>query len=556
MPRFTAALVDHARRGVHGAVAVAVVATCLFAAAGPAAPAAAATRSRVIDGPDVASYQHPHGARINWHKVARSGHEFAIIKATEGTFYRNPWFQQDYHGAHNAGLVRGSYHFARPHYPLVRSAKAQARYYVKRLGDSPTTARTLPPALDLETTGGLRRGPLVTWAQTFLLEARRLTGRIPLIYTYPYFWTSALGDASALARYPLWMASYGTHPGSTATLWQYTSRASVRGIRGSVDMSRLIASPESWRLLSDGRLPNPWPAMRPGSPQHVHATAGNATARVTWLPGDSGSSRIRSYVVSANTIDPVTERTVAAVTKTVSAQHFRTNIDGLRNGTAYTFTVRAANKRGTGRASDATGPTTPLVPVTMTVSAPSTRYGHDAHVHIRLVRTNSRHAISDRRVTVERRDAHGKWVVRRTLTTGSHGRTGLTLAQPRHNSRLRVIAHGPRGWQHPRRIVPVIVRSGVTAHLSRHHVRSGHRVTVRGHITPHVAGVHVRVQAYYRSSWHTLHRVRTTAHGAYVMHLRPRSHVRTTKYYRVVVAAFDGRSRGASAVHRVHVHRR
>src|SRR5436305_2757650 len=97
---------------------IVVAATALSPLAIPSA-ASATTGAAVIDGPDVASYQHPNGARILWRQVARSGKEFAIVKATEGTTYRNPWFYSDYNLSRRAGLVRGSYHFARPAYPVV-----------------------------------------------------------------------------------------------------------------------------------------------------------------------------------------------------------------------------------------------------------------------------------------------------------------------------------------------------------------------------------------------------------------------------------------------------
>src|SRR4051812_29154498 len=110
-------LVFTVRRIVAGTLA-AVVSTTTFGVVteGPQARAASPdadsrAASRVIDGPDVASYQHPYGHRIAWHKVAKAGHEFAIIKATEGRYYRNPWFHRDYSGARAAGLARGAYHF-------------------------------------------------------------------------------------------------------------------------------------------------------------------------------------------------------------------------------------------------------------------------------------------------------------------------------------------------------------------------------------------------------------------------------------------------------------
>src|SRR3954454_16130047 len=105
--RCAAVLAAFAVAGVPAAVAMA-----------PAAQAASRLNSEaIIDGPDVASYQHPYGARINWRKVARSHKDFAIVKATEGSSYRNPWFRRDYVGSRRAGLVRGSYHFARPGFP-------------------------------------------------------------------------------------------------------------------------------------------------------------------------------------------------------------------------------------------------------------------------------------------------------------------------------------------------------------------------------------------------------------------------------------------------------
>src|SRR5437763_1109876 len=266
----------------------------------PATPAAAAV---TIDGPDVSSYQHPAGASINWTKVAAAGHEFAIVKATEGTSYANSFFRADYWGIRHAGMVRGSYHYARPGYPLAKNALAQATFYARRLGAA-DTARTLPPALDLEETGGLSQPALIAWAQNFLIDLRRLTGRTPMIYSYPWFWTNAVGDPAAFARYPLWMASYrGVAPEAGATLWQYTAGAKVSGIRGPVDMSRLLADPTTFDAMADGVTPTPWPDAAPGAPAAVHADPSVNGATVRWLPGDAGSSGITGYTITVTPAD-------------------------------------------------------------------------------------------------------------------------------------------------------------------------------------------------------------------------------------------------------------
>ena len=66
-------------------------------------------------------------------QVAKAGKDFAIVKATEGTTYVNPYFAgpyaNDYADAAAAGLVHGSYHFARPALPVAASAKAQAKFF-------------------------------------------------------------------------------------------------------------------------------------------------------------------------------------------------------------------------------------------------------------------------------------------------------------------------------------------------------------------------------------------------------------------------------------------
>jgi lysozyme len=204
--------------------------------------AAAATTYSL--GTDVASYQHPSGQPIDWKAVAASGQAFTIVKATESTTYTNPYARADVTGARGAGLVVGVYHYANP----AVSATAQADYFARQVNGFGGTL--LPPALDLETTGGLSPSALITWTSTFLTRLRQDTGRTPMIYTGPYFWSTAMAGSKAFAQYPLWEAHWTTAaaPQSvggwpTWTLWQYSngtygSPAPVPGIPALVDRSR------------------------------------------------------------------------------------------------------------------------------------------------------------------------------------------------------------------------------------------------------------------------------------------------------------------------------
>jgi hypothetical protein len=98
------------------------------------------------------------------------------------------------------------------------------------------------------------------------------------------------------------------------------------------------------------------PPTVPGAPSAVTATAGSASASVTWTAPANGGSPITSY-----TVTPYIGSTAQAST-TVSGSPPTTaaTIGGLTNGTAYTFTVTATNAVGTGPASPASNAVTPM----------------------------------------------------------------------------------------------------------------------------------------------------------------------------------------------------
>ena len=487
-----------------------------------------ASASTTIDGPDVSSYQHPYGAPIKWAYVAKAGKEFAIVKATEGTSYVNPWFKTDYPRIRQVGMVRGSYHFARPAYPVASTASAQAHYYVRRLGTTARTSHTLPPALDLEISGGLSRGALVSWAQTFLLTVRRLTGRTPMLYTYPSFYWSALGDPVALQRYPLWMASYGTQvDSSTTTLWQYTSTASVRGIRGSVDMSRLVSASGTWKSLSDGRPSTAWPAQVPGAPQAVAAKAAAGRATISWLPGDSGSRALQSYRVTASP---------GGASVVVDATHFGVTMTGLHNGTPYTFTVQAINGVGAGTASVPTAAVTPMVPTKLVLKTPaSIVYGATANAKVTLTRTDSGKPLANRTVALQTRPVGTtKWSDPVNVVTDSYGHATASFV-PTGNVDVRASYSGPVGETPAHVRTTVLVATGVLASLSPAEAPLGTSAVITGSIAPATAGLTVTLQRLRSGVWSTLQTSVTDAAGGFTFTVTPTA--TGQKSYRVVSAA-------------------
>lgn len=192
-----------------------------------------------VTGPDVASWQHPGGQGINWFAVRNAGHEFAMVKATEGLNYVNPHFIPDSLAMRVAGVARGTYHFARPALPPEPQAALYATIVLGQNG-----LLDLPPVLDMEDSGGLPPDALIDWTHRYLNTVQALTGRVPIIYTYPRFWQTAMADSNQFTRYPLWIADYRGNDGPevpggwpTWTFWQTSDSGRIPGIAAGVDMN-------------------------------------------------------------------------------------------------------------------------------------------------------------------------------------------------------------------------------------------------------------------------------------------------------------------------------
>jgi GH25 family lysozyme M1 (1,4-beta-N-acetylmuramidase) len=209
-------------------------------------------------GIDVADYQHRNGALIDWSQVAAAGYKFAFVKATEGDYYVNPYYAYDLAQAKAAGLYVAGYHFAIPN---VSDGASQADYALRN-GAYTAGGRALPLALDIEYNPygpecyGLTPAEMVSWVSSFTAEAQRLTGQLPVIYTTADWWNTCTGDSAAFGADQLWVAAFGDDSPpmpagwSNWTFWQYTSRGSVPGVTGPVDVSYFLRA--AVRLVDPG----------------------------------------------------------------------------------------------------------------------------------------------------------------------------------------------------------------------------------------------------------------------------------------------------------------
>ncbi len=213
-------------------------------------------------GVDVASWQHPGGAAIDWSQVAASGVGFAGVKATEGNYYKNPYALTDLAAAQAAGLSVVAYAFAIPNGDGTAGSSspvAQADYLVQYLG---AASRSVPLMLDMEynpygaTCYGLSTTAMVNWISKFDSEIKAKTGQLPIIYTPRSWWNTCTGNSTGFGHTPLWVPDYSSSaspalPAGWATWasWQYTSTGTVAGIPdpGHTDLDQ--ANPAILSLL-------------------------------------------------------------------------------------------------------------------------------------------------------------------------------------------------------------------------------------------------------------------------------------------------------------------
>jgi GH25 family lysozyme M1 (1,4-beta-N-acetylmuramidase) len=237
-----------------GALIIAAIGGFAIPAATTTAPALAATTP--AQGVDVASFQHPSGAAIDWSSMASSGVTFTGVKASEGKYYTNPYYKTDTAQAVAAGLYVTPYIFANP-YPSTSDGTAvqQADYGATVIKSSTayTNNHMLPVTLDIEPNPytnsnqcyGLTQSAMQTWISQFMTEIKKDLGtsKTPIVYTTADWWNACTGNDTAFSAYPLWLASYGvTNPALPAgwnnyTIWQY-GQGTVDGISG-IDQDEL-----------------------------------------------------------------------------------------------------------------------------------------------------------------------------------------------------------------------------------------------------------------------------------------------------------------------------
>lgn len=186
---------------------------------------------------------------ISWAKVATAC-DGAIIRAGyrgygSGTLVTDSNFKNNIAGAKKAGVPIGVYFVTQA--ITEAEARQEARYTVELIKgykmaypifiDSENGASNGSGRADA---GKLSKDKRTAILKAFCKEVEKL-GYEAGIYASEY-WFNAYTDVSKLKKYYIWVAKYSTSkPNLNYDAWQYTSKGSVAGVTGKVDISTFKA---------------------------------------------------------------------------------------------------------------------------------------------------------------------------------------------------------------------------------------------------------------------------------------------------------------------------
>ena len=186
---------------------------------------------------------------IDFEKVKASGIDFVIIKAggSDKGFYTDSMFKENYNKAIAAGLSVGAYYFAGKNFRGIEAGITDARKFIKILDG---LKFDYPVFLDIEAQENKYKDS-ITDATVAFCEEMEKAGYFVGIYASDISGFKDKLNHDRIKDYTHWVARYGKEPEvyKNYGIWQYSSKGSVPGICGSVDMD--IAAVDYSKTITD-----------------------------------------------------------------------------------------------------------------------------------------------------------------------------------------------------------------------------------------------------------------------------------------------------------------
>ena len=226
---------------VTAAALLGAIAVYIFNSRRSAEPIELSRERYPISGLDFSS----HNGVIDFDRLVDDSIDFVILKATEGTTFKDPRFNANYRNARRAGIpVIGVYHFFR----FDTDGEMQVINLISSLQGKTVD---MPLVIDLE-----------EWTNPADIYTHEVVGRLNSMINYiesngytVMFYTNKDGYQRFIREhfktYPLWICSFSDPPLGQADddawqLWQYSHRGWVSACGTPVDLNTFNGSRQQW----------------------------------------------------------------------------------------------------------------------------------------------------------------------------------------------------------------------------------------------------------------------------------------------------------------------
>jgi lysozyme len=159
--------------------------------------------------------------------------QFVFIKATEGIFWEDPTFDDNWDDALKNNVARGAYHYFKPNSNALLQAKNFISSVKLKKGD-------LPPVLDIEEAGKKNKKELVNALKIYITTIEKKYGVKPIIYSNINFIENYLADD--FKNYKFWVAHYYVKDLKISdeidwVFWQYHDKAHLINSASGYDVN-------------------------------------------------------------------------------------------------------------------------------------------------------------------------------------------------------------------------------------------------------------------------------------------------------------------------------
>lgn len=202
----------------------------------------------IYEGIDVSNWQ----GYIDYSNVKNEGIDIVYIKASQGSNYKDPYFELNYENAKSNGLKVGVYHYVTAR--SITEAEREARFFASIISGKEIDCKL---AMDFEDFGSLNNSQINEISRAFLEELELLTGKETIVYSDLF---NSQRTFNLSNDYSLWIAYYGNYQEleNIQTDWstwegqQYEDDGIIDGISGYVDRNRFT---KEILLENNSRLP-------------------------------------------------------------------------------------------------------------------------------------------------------------------------------------------------------------------------------------------------------------------------------------------------------------